>query len=76
MDDYRNSPTIKFYAGVFHAHKCPPNLQFFFFLNKYCLKRLKLKWLERPSVNLSNLSISKAYFAANKMNSTWKVKEK
>ena len=27
-----------------------------------------MKWLERPNVNWSNLLISKAYFAANKMN--------
>ena len=23
MDDYRNSPTIKFCADVFPAHRCP-----------------------------------------------------
>ena len=28
MDDYRNSPTIKFSADLFSAHRCPSALKF------------------------------------------------
>ena len=56
MDDYRNSPTITFRADVFPAHRCPS------------VSSLVKKLLERTSVNLSNLLISKAYFPPNKMN--------
>ena len=28
MDDYRNSPTIKFCANIFPAHRCPSALTF------------------------------------------------
>ena len=56
MDDYRNSPTIKFCADLFPAHRCPSAIKF------------KIR-LECASVNWSNvLLISKAYFPANKMN--------
>ena len=33
MDNYRNSPTIKFCANVFPVQKCP-SIEFFFFLQK------------------------------------------
>ena len=56
MDDYRNSPTIKFCADLVPAHRCPSAIKF------------KIR-LECASVNWSNvLLISKAYFPANKMN--------
>ena len=56
MDDYRNSPTIKFCADLFPAHRCPAAVKF------------KIR-LECASVNWSNvLLISKAYFPANEMN--------
>ena len=56
MDDYRNSPTIKFCADLFPAHRCPSAIKF------------KVR-LGCASVNWSNvLLISKAYFPANKMN--------
>ena len=57
MDDYRNSPTIKFCADLFPAHRCPSAIKF------------KIR-LECASVNLSNVRIiSKpgAYFPVNKM---------
>ena len=54
MDDYRNSPTIKFCADLFPAHRCPSSIKF------------KIR-LERASMNWSNvLLISKAYFPLNK----------
>ena len=28
MGDYRNSPTIKFWADLFRAHRCPSTLKF------------------------------------------------
>ena len=64
LDDYRNSPTIKFCADLmalgadlFPAHRsCPSAIKF------------KIR-LECPSVNWSNvLLISKAYIPTNKMN--------
>ena len=64
MDDYRNSPTIKFCAGLFPAHRCPSAIKF------------KIR-LESASVNWSNvLLISNASFPVNKMNWMLKVKEK
>ena len=54
MDDNRNSPTIKFWADLFSAHRYP-SIEF-------------KKRLERASMNSSNIWISKAYFPANKMN--------
>ena len=54
MDDYRNSPTIKFCADLFPAHRCPSAIKF------------KIR-LECASVNWSNvLLISKASFLAIK----------
>ena len=54
MDDYRKSPTIKFCADLFPAHRCP---------------FIKIKErLECANVNRSNLLNSKAIFPANKMN--------
>ena len=56
MDDYRNSPTIKFCADLFPAHRCPSAIKF------------KVR-LGCASVTWSNvLLISKAYFPVNKMN--------
>ena len=56
MDDYRNSPTIKFCADLFPAHRCPSAIKF----------QIRL---ECASVNRSNVFlISNAYFPANKMN--------
>ena len=56
MDDYRNSPTIKFCADLLPAHRCPSAIRF------------KIR-LECASVNWSNvLVISTAYFPANEMN--------
>ena len=53
MDDYRNSPTIKFCADLFPAHRCPSVIKF----------QIRL---ECASVNRSNvLLISKVYFPAN-----------
>ena len=50
MDDYRNSPTIKFCADLFPAHRCPSAIKFQI-------------TLECASVSRSNvLLISKAYF--------------
>ena len=58
MDDYRNSPTIKFCADLFSlfpAQRCPSAIKF-------------KKWLECASVNWSNvLLISKAYFPARQI---------
>ena len=49
MDDYRNSPTIKFCADLFPSHGCPSAIKF----------KIRLEW---ASVNWSNLFlISKAY---------------
>ena len=56
MDDYRNSPTVKFCADLFPAHKykCPSAITF------------KIR-LECASVNWSTvLLISKAYFPQKK----------
>ena len=61
MYDYRNSPTIKFCADVFSAHRCH-SIKF-------------KKRLERASVNRWNLWISKDYFLANKMKSLEKMTE-
>ena len=56
IDDYRNSPTIKFCTDLVPAHRCPSAIKF----------KIRLEW---ASVNWSNvLLISKAYFPANKMN--------
>ena len=54
MDDNRNSPTIKFWADLFSAHRYP-SIEF-------------KKRLELASINSSNIWISKAYVPANKMN--------
>ena len=65
MDNYRNSPAIKFCADLFLAHKCPS-----------AIKLKKKKGLECASVNWSNvLLISKAYFLVNKMNECKKWKK-
>ena len=57
MDDYRSSPTIKFCADLFPAHRC-----------SFAIIKFKIR-LEYASVNWSNvLLICKAYFPANKMN--------
>ena len=61
MYDYRNSPTIKFCADVFSAHRCH-SIKF-------------KKRVERASVNRWNLCISKDYFRANKMKSLEKMTE-
>ena len=59
-----NSPTIKFYADLFPAHRCPSAIKF------------KIR-LECARVNRSNvLLISTAYFPANKMNLMQKLKDK
>ena len=54
MDNYRNSPTIKFCADLFPARRCPSVIKF------------KIR-LECASVNRTNvLLVSKAYFPARK----------
>ena len=56
MDDYRNSPIIKFCADLFPAHRCSFAIKF------------KIR-LECAIVNWSNVVLfCKAYFPANKMN--------
>ena len=56
MDIYRNSPTIKFCADLFPAHRCSSVIKF----------QVRLEY---ASVNRSNvLLISKAYFPANEKN--------
>ena len=67
MDDYRNSPTIKFCADLFLAHRCPSAIKF----------KFKIR-LECASVNWPNvLFISKACFPANKnelnVKSEWEI---
>ena len=53
MDDYRNSPAIKFCADLFPAHRCPS---------------IKVKkWLGGASVNWSNPLISETFFPAKKI---------
>ena len=56
MDDYKNSPTIKFCADLFPARSCPSAIKFEI--------RLECASVNSPKV----LLISKAYFPANKMN--------
>ena len=56
MDNYRNSPTIKFCDDLFPAHRCPSVIKF--------QVRLECASADRSNV----LLISKAYFPAYKMN--------
>ena len=57
MDDYRNSPTIKFCADLVPAHRCPSAIKF----------KIRLDCASVNSSILNVLLISKAYFPANKM---------
>ena len=56
MDDYRNSPTIKFCADLFPAHRCPSAIKF----------KNKTRMRERELIKCP--FISKGYFPANEMN--------
>ena len=58
MDDYRNSPTIKFCADLFPAHRCPSVIKFQI--------RLECASMNRSKLNV--LLIPKAHFPANKIN--------
>ena len=51
MDDYRNSPTIKFCADLFPAHRCPFAVKF---KNKTRMREREL--IKRPFNFLSLLS--------------------